>query len=130
PVLAEHRISAFEGRGNADLYLLLSQGGAGKQQAAQRDKSRTAFKHRTPPLYRQFLGRPKSPGCRCRLRAVQPECVATGSPGRKLTDDWGRARNFTCCNLTGSLILHVAPRRGSRRFSNGNATMWSVRTKL
>jgi hypothetical protein len=30
-VLAEHRIGAFERRGDADLDLLLSQGAAGKQ---------------------------------------------------------------------------------------------------
>ena len=35
----------------------------------------------------------------------------TGTAGRKLADDWGYARNFTRRNLTGSLILHVAPRR-------------------
>jgi len=49
----------------------------------------------------------------------QPECIATGTAGRKLADDWAGARNFTCRNLTGSLILHAAPRRDLRRFGSG-----------
>jgi hypothetical protein len=48
--------------------------------------------------------------------AMQPACIATGIAGRKLADDWGCARNFTGRNLTGSLILHAAPRRDLWRF--------------
>jgi hypothetical protein len=64
-------------------------------------------------LYRQFLGRSKiAMPLMGQLPIVSRN--AFGIAKRKLADDWADARNFTCRSLTGSLILHAAPRRDLR----------------
>jgi hypothetical protein len=68
-------------------------------------------------LYRQFLGRSKIAMPLMEPLMGQLPIVSRNAFGiakRKLADDWADARNFTCRSLTGSLILHAAPRRDLR----------------